>query len=735
MEADISDKIRPEFMSITGTNSLSTHNSASRSLMYASHLSQCLVLNESEEKIIQSGLEVELGKFTFSKKFDQQARVIDVVARYRNGIDKQSVDHVVDAVVIYENLDSDKPIYDVLNIPSISDNHQYFGFEYDWKHSVIKKLVPDAVIPAGTIVADSPNVKNNGGYGFGVNANVAMMTINDVTEDAMVISESFAKRTGFKIFERRIVEFGEESFLINLYGDENNYKPFPEIGEYIHESGAICVKRKKSDMMAPALMGVYDMMEFNPVFDESVFVRNKYGKVKDIKIYRSNKPKQRPISKTSELTDKYANAYIDYCKEIIDVYEKIKKEHKSRYRNDEVMLSPELTRIITEASIIVASDGNVRPPIHKMFRKEDMDMYRAEFVIEYDLVPGVGYKNTDSHGGKAVICHVRKDEDMPVDKNGVRADIITDPASTVSRMNIGRLYEGYMAAAARVAKNTICDEILALSDSDDESASNLLKVIDKNSVTKIFATAVEFLAHFNNQLYHAYQSITDPEYQRSLLHDIITTEFFVLYQVGDEKASYSVVDSLSQSRFAPFVDTVSFVENGVRKTTKEKIIIAPLYIMGLAKIADTWLSTSSARLNHFGMPSNAPKTAKHQFPWRNSAVRVLGETEARMYGSYVGEKFLAELKAAGSSPRTHKAMYRGILESENPTNIEKLVDREEVPFGDDKALEYIEAIYMCSGFALRYTPDKSRFHAVLARHLETVINDDDGEIEENDEND
>lgn len=726
-ESKVDTSLKPEFLGISATNSFTNYDTASRSVMYASHLSQCLVLKNSDEKIIQSGLEKELGRFTFSKKFPTDAKVISTIPRYRTGIDKYSINKVVDAIIIYEDIgDRNKVSYDVIDLPSISDNHQYFGFEYQWNKEILKDIDREGtIIPKDTIIANSPGVKENGGYGFGLNANVAMMTINDVTEDAMVVSDEFIKRSGFKIFERRTVEFGENSYLLNLYGDDEHYKPFPEIGEYIHESGAVCVKRVKSDLLAPGLMSTCDTQEFNTMFDEPAFVRNKHGIVKDIKVYRENKPKHRPVSNTSEMVDKYANAYIDYCQSIINAYEHLKKIHFEKYRDNDVVLSPELTRLITEATIIIASDSNVKPPIHKLSRKEDMDMYTIEFVIEYDLLQGVGYKMTGSHGDKAVICHVRSAEDMPVDEEGVRSDIITCPQSGIHRMNEGRMYENYLAKASRTAKKIITEEVLSNGPQDGSSPVAVLSELHGKDVDKIFDTAIDFLHHFNNSLYRAYRSVNDTEYKRELLQDIIMTEFYVLYQIGDERKAHDIVVSIKNSRFAPHIGPVTFVENGKRKVSKENIMIAPLYIMSLAKIADTWLSAASARLNHFGIPSHSPKSTKHQLPWRNSATRVLGETEVRLYGSYVTEEFLAELKSQGSSPESHKHAYMNILKSENPSNIDRIIDREVLPYGDDKALEYISSIFACSGIKIEYSPDVSEYHDIYDKIDEDI--EEDGE--------
>ncbi|MFO6284994.1 hypothetical protein ACLBVW_36075, partial [Pseudomonas aeruginosa] len=50
---------------------------------------------------------------------------------------------------------------------------------------------------------------------------------------------------------------------------------------------------------------------------------------------------------------------------------------------------------------------------------------------------------------KGVICKVMEDEDMPIDENGNRADLIIFGGSTMLRSNYGRIYEHGFGAAAR----------------------------------------------------------------------------------------------------------------------------------------------------------------------------------------------------------------------------------------------------------------------------------------------
>ena len=296
---------------------------------------------------------------------------------------------------------------------------------------------------------------------------------------------------------------------------------------------------------------------------------------------------------------------------------------------------------------------------------------------------------------------------MPVDKDGTRADIISDPASTISRMNIGRLYEAYISKASRQVKTMISNEIIAIDEIDDLSST--IDSLDSNIVDSLFNTVIEFLAIIGTEQHKAYKAVKKQSIKKDILKEIVNEEMYTYYSIGS-KPAYLIVDELNKSRFKPLVDKVKFnTVNGIVES-KEDIIIAPLYIMMLAKIADTWLSTSSAKVNHFGLPTSTSKAEKHRLPWRNSATKVLSETESRLYGSYVGLEFLAELKDRGSSILAHENMYENILKAENPTNIDRVVDRVKVPYGQDKALEIVNSLFNCSGIEISHKTDTNLYH-------------------------
>jgi len=384
-------KIREELISVHSLNPFLAHASSPRLCMMASHLSQLITLNNGDERIIQTGVDDQLGGNTFSKKIDNDSRVIDIVTRY-NGISVNSVNAKTEIVIIYEDLVTGE--LDSLEVPNYFSLHQYFGFEYKWNEEQLSSLTKGSIIPKGTIIADSPSVTDNSGYKFGLNANVALMTIPEVGEDGVVISKSMAERLEYTIFERRVVEYGTDNFPLNMYGDENVYKPFPEIGEKINEDSIVMALRDYDQELATALVSKKDVLDFDPLFDKAEYVKSPDMEMCDIKVIHSPKFKKEVYNGTSEVVDKYVRGLREFHKHIIDTYESLEKDHYKRFRT-QLKVSDRFNKLLLDSYAIVNPDDK---RIKKTYKNEDLDLYRVEMVIKKKVKPKVGGKITDLHG-------------------------------------------------------------------------------------------------------------------------------------------------------------------------------------------------------------------------------------------------------------------------------------------------------------------------------------------------
>ena len=694
-------ELREDLLSYHACNPFVPTTSASRSYMMSSHHSQRLTLDGGDEKIIQSGLEKQLGENTHSKKCEHDCEVIAIINRY-NGISAGYANALTEKLIIVEDLVTGE--IDYIDVPYKHVLQGHFGFKYKWNEDILSAIGPGTVLKEGTILADSPAVTTNSGYKYGLNANIALITLPETDKDGIIISESMSKRLAFKIFETRVVEFGANSFALNLYGDEYNYKPFPDIGEKIKPHSVLMALREYDDKLAPALVSKNDVRDFDPLFDKCVYVRGpgkdielldgsivESGIVRDIKAYYNPKSKKEVYTNTTGCVDKYINGIKRYYKEIIDCYELLKKNHYAKYKNYELPLSNKFHKLLIDA-FAIANPNNDK--LTYTSRNEPTDIYRIEFTIEYTILPGVGYKLSDSFGAKGVIVEVRPDHLMPLSKDGtIRADCIMDPISVISRMNIGRFYDIYLAGCSRRAKSIITN-ILANEPDVLTAPSNLIE--------EAWNHVLAFTKIFETEQYDYYSKVGNEEEKRLIIKEIIDNEFFIYYKVTSKKKPIELVDELVYSPYAAVKDQVWLDKDGTPVLSKRPALIAPNYMILLCKTADSYLSVASAKLNHYGLPINIGSSERNRSPYRGSPTKNMSETDTRIYIGYPGRLAAAEMKDRANSITTHEEIYKNILLADKPTNIDEVIDRDRFPFGTDESLTLVDRIMNAAGIEVVY---------------------------------
>jgi len=698
-------EIREELVGATAESPFIAHVSASRAVMQLGHASQRVVLNNGDEKLIQTGLEYQFAENTFSIKLEHDARIVSVTKKY-SGIDVNYANATVSLLITYEDLVTGELA--CIEVPYEHRTHQYYGFKYVWNMDVLNSLTQGAIVPGGTILADAPTVTPNGGHTPGKNANVVMLNIPEVTEDGVVVSEKFAKELSYKIFETRVIEFGSNTFPLNIYGDVDNYQPFPDIGEYIGEDSVVMVTRDYSQDLSAALTSIHDVQEFDPLFDTAYYVKapgelvstdehgtgvvEGSGKIISIVAYKNPKFKRNPYVGTTGVVDKYVNGLNKYYTDIINVYENQLKEHYRRYKNNDMPISEELHRILIDAYAITGMSSS---KIKLTSRTELLDIYRVEITVEYNVTPVSGYKLSNSSGAKGVIVEVRPTEDMPITmETGIRADIISAPDSNVGRMIPGRPYELYFNSLSRKGKQLVIDKI--------DELNKTLDTLTDSDVSAVWKIVTGLTAILDTEQHEYYMHLSKAD-KRTILHDIVYDEFYLYYKVSSKKKPYQVVADTQSTIYAPKKEHIMFKSDGMNVITKEKYFISPEYTILLSKTADNFLSTASAKTNHYGAPIGVGARTRDNMPYRNSPTKILSETESRLYAAYVSKWGISELKDRATSKNTHTTIYKNILNADKPTNMDEAIDRTTHKYGGQD-LELIGNIFNASGIEIVYNP-------------------------------
>lgn len=749
-------RLREELLGPHAANAYVHHNSASRSYMYGSHQSQSVTLIDGDEPIIQTGVENQLARHTFGPKLDDDVRVMRVIKRYGSLNTGRYVSNVVEDVAIVlkeeydENLQKAVKTLDIVNVEqSHSGFHQDFGFSYIRNEEVLKNLKPGTWLPKGTVLAQSPSIRENNGYALGVNANILLSTLPDVAEDSVVISKSLAKKLAYDVFEKVSIEFGSDYLPLNLYGNDTEYKPFPEIGETVGKDSVLMALRNFKDFgssktateedpkdFTPGLLSNRDLQTFDPNFDKCYYVRGpgeeikdgdnvkKNGVIIDIVCYKNPRKNSELYYGMADLPDKYARSYIKFTEDVINAYHDVCKELNDKdYVKNGVTIhkTPKLHNFIVNcgkiavdgmisaikensvlselAKNIKIAKGNKSPVLPNKLglsnRKDVLDTYRVEFIVKYRVIPTKGHKISDQSGGKGVISDVRDDELMP-HNNYARADIIMDTNSVINRMNLARIYQQHVCATSRY-----CQQVLR------QMANGLpIEQLDENKIEEMFTYLMGLLGIFDTPQFDRY-AVATLEEKMMILDECVNKEVYIMSQVTNKKTSYQVVKDIDNSVYRPPRDNVVIPYkdlNGEIKSavTKDKMFIAPLYIILLSKTSDNMLFTSSSNFNNFLFPIAVTAGNRDRLPNRNTPTKIMSETEGRLYAYYGGREFAAEMKDRANSIPTHMDMYNNILSADEPLNTETLVDRGVTKFGNDSAIRLVHAILKPLGMDFVY---------------------------------
>lgn len=749
--------IREELIGPHAVNYAVQHNSSARSYMYTAHQSQSVTLIDGDIPIVQTGSDKQLSKHTFGPMAEDDCVVLRVVQRY-GGISDNYVHEITEKTyfTLKQELDENNRIVktlDIINVPLFhSGYHQNFGFSYVQDKEFLDSIKRGTKLPAGTRLAISPSVRDHGGYALGVNANMILCTHPDIAEDGVIISESLSKKMRYDVFETKAIEFGSQYLPLNLYGDENEYKPFPEIGEQINSDSVLMALRNFKDFGAnksgldedpldfsPALLSADDLRKFDPIMDKCYYVRGpgedvdigngqtvKSGVVVDIVCYKNPKKNSELYYGMSKIPDKYARSYVKYYEDILEAYRSICEELEDidyGYGKEKIRKSPQLHALIVRAGKIAheenirhiksneallnlskrlkqvkeTSTSNLPNKLGLSNRNEPLDTYRIEFTIRYTVTLGKGHKISDQSGGKGVVSEVRPDHLMPYNEYG-RADIIMDSNSIISRMNMARPYQQEINGASRYCQLKLREMANGVRDTYQ---------LSDDLVEQMFTYLMGLLGKFNTPQFDYYAQ-ADMNQKREILNVCLNEEVYIMQQVSNPKRLYQIVKDIENSEYAPprrpvhipiLEDDGKTVKEFI---TKDPILISPLYTILICKTADNMLYTSSPNLNNFMFPIPVTAANRDRLPYRNTPTKILSETEGRLYLYYGGREAIAELKDRANSVPTHKAMYENILNAPQPSNMEHAVDRTVTPFGEDSAIKLVKAIFKPMGFDYTY---------------------------------
>lgn len=610
--------------------------SASRSIMFTNHLKQYVVLNNPEFPRVFTNYENSFGKLSSSiHKADADYEVVKRIEKYA---DKPG--HLY-ALFVY-NKETDT--YDVIMKKIVEELTEKYGYEFN--NTKLDSLKPGDTIMKDETIWKSTSYDEDDNYCYGLNATVCYLIDTATIEDAVVVSESFAKRMISKKVETVKVSINDNDVLCNLYGDKDIYKGFPDIGEKVKDS-ILCSKRRIINDQI-----LYDMKKSN-LFKTSLSNDKPYfsnGVVVDIDIY-CNKPIDEIIdAEYNEQFIKYLENQERYYEEIRDFTSWIINESGSKYSDD--------------IGFLYQRASNILNPNYKWKDQENVfNNIVMEITVSQDVGMSAGYKLTGRYGNKGVISFVsgidvRGDSHMPyfyqADGTKKYVDAIINSLSVVNRLNSAQIFE--------VSINFISDNLV-----------QKFKTIEDNE-TKA-KMLFKYLSYFNETGYcdkmKEYYYSLSKEGQDDFFDDIDKHGIYV--NVPPMWESEPMFDKLT-AIYKEF-DWIKPYQAYVHQFGREIPILNPLVIGEeyLIKLKQTSKKNFSARgtghLSQIGLPDKTSKLKNNQQLWSTNPIK-LGRDEDSNLGIGVLSDMIAKFHLFyRSSPIARRSLKK--LYTKNILNFKK----------------------------------------------------------------
>lgn len=679
---EIVNTLHPQFLGVHALTLFPGQTSASRADMFASEIGQAPPLLDADVRRLQTGMERRFGEFTDMIRMPGNVSVVRVINK-RPPSTMGGIRIPFEKTIVYQNADTGA--YGCVVIPINSCNHTQFGFDFV-RRPIVDQIHAGMNIGKDTILAHSPSLTETGDYKFGINGKIAFLSIPEVSQDGVVISESFARRAIFKGYGVRTLSFGGDVVPLNLYGDKDNYKIFPDIGEEIAPTGLVFAVRRLEEGISATQMSEKSLMQWvdsdKRTYDSALGV-SKDGvgraRVTKIEVFHNNQIRSHLPDKMIAQCKKYLNSSAAYYQDLLTTYAQIKRE-----AGGNPVLEPQLHRLIVEAIVHSNTRGSDRSSINFVSGGSSLNEWTVNIHFSYDLQPNKVFKLADCCGGKAVVVEVWPDDRMPVDKRGVRAELIMDGGSIVNRLNPARLTEHYL--------NGVLDEMTI-------------------RVRKAASEGVPYETIFQNVL-ELYR-IMSPKFHAIVMETanpiehvkLIVEKGFYVWLPTDNPVDYVEVRKQLDAFCPPFEDKIQYkLADGTVVTTKKPVLIADQYFIMLEKIGDDYSAVASPVLQPQGVPGKLTRGDKWSSAGRLQAIRGVGETEMRILTTLTDTELASDLLDIANSPPTHRHVCRTLLTHPTPTNIENILPRDKLPRGNNRVTQQVANALLAGGYEFVQKP-------------------------------
>lgn len=387
--------------------------SGPRQHMFSVHYQQHIMLKDPETPRCFTGWENQFGKYLNSYyKADSSYEVVAKIIRH------SSFPQMSYLLVVKEVGTKNYDTIRVNHYEKLSDKHGYLR-----PFTKMDDKVAGSIIGVDDLVYRAQSLDQWGNYRYGRNYKVVPLLIPEVKDDSVVMCKSAADATKFDLVTKTEVDYNKNTIGLNIYGDLNNYRMFPMVGERVNDKGILLATRNMNKKNLSA--DFTDMALMNMYYTDNKFAGG--GMVVDIDVRVNDIEELQSDPHRQQLYELYQDQ-LRYNQEIVNVLQPIVNDQRNH-------ISPKLEQELFYARNYISPNikyssntGNFEFAHVTIFTAEERSLTEA-------------MKTTNRCGGKAVIGKIWPDENMPINSDGTRAEVIISANGIIGRANPDQLLE------------------------------------------------------------------------------------------------------------------------------------------------------------------------------------------------------------------------------------------------------------------------------------------------------
>ena len=234
--------------------------------MFSLHLNQILIPDNPDIPRVFTNFENQIGRYSSGYKvLEKDIQIIDKVKKNK-----------YNSIFIHKDKDNYYDIFERKEAVNITEHYGFRCVNHVDDLEQGDEVVENSLLMRNTSYDDELNLM------YGKNLKALYTSFKDLTfEDAICICESKAKEFTTNYVNIIYVSINTNDILINLYGNETEYKTFPDIGDKI-ENGILCARRRTDHDMALYTLSNEKLMKVDPNIDTCFY---SHGKVVDIEVF------------------------------------------------------------------------------------------------------------------------------------------------------------------------------------------------------------------------------------------------------------------------------------------------------------------------------------------------------------------------------------------------------------------------------------------------------------------